>query len=249
MIRAVMIEDEGVASRRLTKMLIEEGVQVNQVLRSNQELQAYLLGSDRPDLFFMDIHLNDGIVFETLQKIEVKTPIVFTTAYDEFAIKAFKQKSIDYLLKPVDQEELHMALEKFKSMFQSGNALNIQAISALLNGKTTSYRERIKIKIGDKLRSIKMKDVAMVMSESKITFICNEQGRAYPIDQSLESLGAELDPGQFHRVNRSQIVNIDFVTDVIAYSNSRLRVVVDGSESREIIVSRERVKGFKDWLG
>ena len=105
------------------------------------------------------------------------------------------------------------------------------------------------VKIGDKLRSVKMKEVAMIMSESKITFVCTDEGRAYPIDQSLEGLGGELDPVQFHRVNRSQIVNIDFISDVIAFSNSRLKVVVEGSESKEIIVSRKRVKGFKDWLG
>ena len=249
MIRAVVIEDEGVAARRLSKMLSDADIEVKQVLKSNEELQAYLIGNERPDIFFMDIHLNDGIVFETLQKVEVKTPIIFTTAYDEFAIKAFKQKSIDYLLKPVDKSELNNAIAKFESMYPPQNGLDIKAISALLNGNGQSYRERIKVKIGDKLRSIKMRDVTMLVSESKITFIRSEDGRAYPVDQSLEALGDELDPVQFHQVNRSQIVNIDFVVDVIAYSNSRLKVVVEGSETKEIIVSRERVRGFKDWLG
>lgn len=249
MINAVVIEDEGVASRRLIKMLDLEGVHVSQALKSNKELKAFLESEKMPDLFFMDIHLNDGIVFETLQQVEIDTPIIFTTAYDEFAIRAFKQKSVDYLLKPIDKEELKNAISKFKSMFQSSKSLDIQAITELINSSKSKYRERIKVKIGDRYRSIKMKDVSMVYSESKITFVCTDEGRSYPLDQSLESLSEELDTLQFHRLNRSQIVNIDFVSDVIAYSNSRLKVVIIGAEKVEIIVSRERVKVFKDWLG
>lgn len=249
MINAVVIEDEGVASRRLIKMLELEGVSVSHTLKSNKELRSFLEEGKMPDLFFIDIHLNDGIVFETLQQIEIDTPIIFTTAYDEFAIKAFKQKSVDYLLKPIDKEELSNAISKFKTMFQSSRSLDIQAISKLINASKSKYRERIKVKIGDRFRSIKIVDISMVYSESKITFISTEDGRSYPLDQSLESLGEELDPSQFHQLNRSQIVNIDFVADVIAYSNSRLKVVIIGVEKVEIIVSRERVKEFKDWLG
>lgn len=249
MIRAVVIEDEGVAARRLEKMLGKLNVKVDRIIGSNEDLQAYLSGEERPDLFFMDIHLNDGIVFETLQEIEVRIPIIFTTAYDEFAIKAFKQKSVDYLLKPVDHEELVSAIDKFKTIFRKENNFDIKAISDLINNSNKKYRERIKVKIGDRFRSIKMEDVSMVYSESKITFVCTEEGRSYPIDQSLDALFSELDGSQFHRLNRSQIVNIDFVADVYAYSNSRLKVKVIGSEDREIVVSRERVKLFKDWLG
>ncbi|MDF1696790.1 MAG: LytTR family DNA-binding domain-containing protein [Saprospiraceae bacterium] len=249
MIEAVVIEDEGVAARRLVKMLNNERIHVTQILKSNQELQAFLDGKEMPDLFFMDIHLNDGIVFETLQKVKVATPIIFTTAYDEFAIRAFKQKSVDYLLKPIDKEELSSAIHKFKSMFSDSKALDIQAISKLLRSPRNTYRERIKVKIGDRFRSIKMTDVSMIYSASKITFICTEDGRSYPIDQSLEAISDEMDPSQFHRLNRSQMVNIDFISDVVSYSNSRLKVKVIGSEDVEIVVSRERVKIFKDWLG
>lgn len=249
MINAVVIEDEGVASRRLVKMLEIEGINVIQTLKSNKELKAFLEHGQLPDLFFMDIHLNDGIVFEALQDVLIETPIIFTTAYDEFAIRAFKQKSVDYLLKPIDKEELKNAISKYKSMFQSSKPLDIQAITELIHSSKSKFRERIKVKIGDRYRSIKMNDVSMIYSESKITFISTDDGRSYPLDQSLESLSEELDPTQFHRLNRSQIVNIDFVSDVIAYSNSRLKVAVIGAEKVEIIVSRERVKAFKDWLG
>ena len=127
MIRAVIIEDEGVAARRLTKMLSVEDVEVLQVLDSNQQLSTYLNAGERPDLFFMDIHLNDGIVFETLQRIKVSTPIIFTTAYDEFAIKAFKQKSVDYLLKPIEKGELRTAIDKYKSIFTKETNIDISA--------------------------------------------------------------------------------------------------------------------------
>jgi len=249
LIRAVVIEDEGVAARRLAKMLIAEGVEIMQTLESNSQLEAYLRDGGQPDLFFMDIHLNDGVVFETLQRVEVKTPIIFTTAYDEFAIKAFKQKSVDYLLKPIDKGELRAALEKFKSMYSRDQPIDMQALSALIRASGEKYRERIKVKIGDRFRSIKLSDVTMFYSAAKITFVATESGRSYPIDQSLESMDTQLNPEQFHRVNRSHMVNIDFIAEVLAYSNSRLKVTVMGMEEEEIIVSRDRVKGFKDWLG
>ena len=250
MIKAIVIEDEGVAARRLIKLLKAERVEVTATLGSNEELSTYLSGTERPDIFFMDIHLNDGIVFETLQRIEVKTPIIFTTAYDEFAIRAFKQKSVDYLLKPVDKSELTAALVKYNSIYQaSTQELDIKTISALIQASSKKYRERIKVKIGDRYRSIKMNDVSMIYSASKITFVCTDEGRTYPIDQSLEAICKEVDASQFHRVNRSHLINIDFVSDVVAYSNSRLKVVIIGAEQEEIIVSRERVKAFKEWLG
>ncbi|MEM6396502.1 MAG: LytTR family DNA-binding domain-containing protein [Bacteroidota bacterium] len=249
MTRSVIVEDEAVAARRLRKMVEAEGLQVIEWLPSNQALQTYLNEQPAPDLFFMDIHLNDGIVFETLQTVEVNTPIIFTTAYDEFAIRAFKQKSIDYLLKPIGKSDLQGALAKFKSMYASQPNIDWQMLSQLVRSEQQSYRERIRVKVGDHLRSIPIADVQMVYSEQKITFLHTVDGRSYPIDQTVESLGEELDPGQFHRVNRGQIVQIDHIKDVIAYSNSRLMVKLSSPKHPEIIVARDRVKAFKDWLG
>ncbi len=250
MIRTVIVEDEGVAARKLQAMLEKEGMEVIASLKSNRALQNFMSSSDPPDLYFMDIHLSDGIVFETLQSLTIKTPIIFTTAYDEFAIRAFKQNSVDYLLKPVDKTELKAALAKFNDLFQKEPQVDLNAaISQLLNNHKEDYRERIKVKVGDRLRSIKIEEAALFYSESKITFVLTAVGRAYPIDQSLEQISGELDPKRFHRVNRSQIVNIDFIDDVIAYSNSRLKVLLNNTTDHEIIVARERVKGFKAWLG
>lgn len=249
MIRSVIVEDEAVAARRLRKMVETEGLQVVDWLPSNQALQKYLMEQAAPDLFFLDIHLNDGIVFETLQTQQIDTPIIFTTAYDEFAIRAFKQKSIDYLLKPIGKADLQRALSKFRSMYASQPAIDWQMLSRLVRPEAQNYRERIRVKVGDHLRSIPVTDVQLVYSEQKITFLQTTDGRSYPIEQSVESLGEELDPNQFHRVNRGQIVQIGHIKDVIAYSNSRLMIKLSNSKHSEIVVARDRVKGFKTWLG
>ena len=250
MIRAVIVEDEGVAARRLKIMLEKEGIEVIESLKSNKALQQYLSTGESPDLFFMDIHLNDGIIFESLQSIQIEAPIIFTTAYDEFAIKAFKQNSVDYLLKPISKEELHEAILKFKRIYQANQQTEIsQAINQLLLSQKQNYRDRIKVKVGDHLRIIKMEEVAIIYSESKITFLQVSTGRSYPIDQSVEQITRQLPPHQFHQVNRSQVVNIDYIKDVISYSNSRLKVILMPDDAPEVVVSRERVKGFKTWLG
>ncbi|MEM6964427.1 MAG: LytTR family DNA-binding domain-containing protein [Bacteroidota bacterium] len=249
MIQAVIVEDEGVAARRLKRLLEQAGLQVLASLKSNVALQAYIQNHPAPDLYFMDIHLSDGVVFETLQTVKLSTPIIFTTAYNEFAIKAFKQNSVDYLLKPIGKKELHQAIEKFKQLFQTNTpTIDLQVINQLLKSQTPSYRDRIKVKVGNRLRIFQMKDVALIYSESKITFIHVADGRSYPIDQILEQLYQELEPSQFYRVNRGQIVNINFITDIISYSNSRLKVIIP-SIQQEIIIARERVKDFKAWLG
>lgn len=230
-------------------MVEVEGISVIDWLPSNQALQSYLNEQPAPDLFFMDIHLNDGVVFETLQIKTVETPIIFTTAYDEFAIRAFKQKSIDYLLKPIAKADLQRALSKFRDLYAAAPAIDWQMISRLVRPEQPTYRERIRVKVGDHLRSIPLAEVQLVYSEQKITFLQTTDGRSYAIEQSVESLQEELNPSQFHRVNRAQIVQIDHIKDVIAYSNSRLAIKLLSARHPEIIVARDRVKGFKSWLG
>ncbi|MEL6864211.1 MAG: response regulator, partial [Bacteroidota bacterium] len=157
MIQTVIVEDEGVAARRLKRLLEQEGLAVMASLKSNAALQAYFQTQAAPDLYFMDIHLNDGVVFETLQTVKLNTPIIFTTAYNEFAIKAFKQNSVDYLLKPIGKTELQQALQKFKQLFQTNTqSFDLQAINQLLQAQKTKYRDRIKVKVGNRLRILKM---------------------------------------------------------------------------------------------
>lgn len=249
MIKSVIVEDEAVAARRMRSMLEKEGLQVMALLSSNQELALYMDNGAEVDVYFMDIHLNDGSVFETLQSVNCKTPIIFTTAFDEFAIKAFKQNSVDYLLKPIDKTELKKAIQKFKNIYQDKQGFDIGALSQLINNQSISYRQRIKVKIGDKIKSIKIEDVVLIYSDQKITFLQTEDTRSYPLDVSVEQISSELDPSQFQKVNRAQIVNINYINEVITFSNSRLKVLLESAENHEVIVARERVKEFKAWLG
>lgn len=231
-------------------MLIAEEVDVIATLSSNQELSTYLEDSPDAELYFMDIHLNDGPVFDTLQAVNLKTPIIFTTAYDEFAVKAFKQNSVDYLLKPIEKEELQKAINKFKTVYQRKSSFDINMLSQLINRQQTKqYRQRIKVIIGDKIKSIKTEDAVLIYSDQKITFLQSTDQRSYPLDMSVEAIANELDPAIFQKVNRAQIVNINYIQEVISFSNSRLKVKLQSAESHEVIVARERVKGFKQWLG
>ena len=252
----MVIEDEGLAARRLIKMVEANDYEVVKHTKSIAASKDYLNAHEEPDLYLMDIHLSDGVVFELLQSMNLHAPIIFTTAFDQYAIKAFKQNSIDYLLKPIDEDELSQALQKFRKIesskiASSENQLNMEMINQLLQKSTgaVEYKERIRIKIGDHFKSVSIQDITHFYSEEKITFCQTKEGRSYPIDYSIESMHKELNPKDFHRVSRSVIVNINFVDDVISYSNSRLKVHVRGADQQEIIVARDRVKEFKNWLG
>ncbi|MEM6378126.1 MAG: LytTR family DNA-binding domain-containing protein, partial [Bacteroidota bacterium] len=248
-IRALIVEDEGVAARRLEKLLKQLDIQVIGQCDSNKTFEQFLNGQDEPDLYFLDIHLSDGIIFDLLQKRPLRAPIIFTTAYDQYAIKAFKQNSIDYLLKPVEVVDLRLAIDKFKQLHQQNPPIDIQTLSQLIQRNTKTYRNRIMVKVGDHLRTINMAEVTHIYSAQKITFLHVADGRSYPIDRSVDKIMDELDPEQFHRISRSHLISINYITDVISYSSSRLKIKLRGVADQEIVVSRDRVKGFKAWLG
>lgn len=248
----IIVEDEAIAARKLQRMLEGKGIQVIKTISSVSALKDQIYTSDQPDLYFFDIHLNDGIVFEALEDVDFDIPIIFTTAYDQYAIKAFKQNSIDYLLKPIDEEELDAAISKYKK--SQNTSVDLSALTTLLSNANPStpkpsYRDRISVRIGDKIRSLTMGDLSFFYSDNKMNFLFTNEARSYPIEQTIESLSKELDPKNFFRVNRGCIVSIDAITEIIAYSNSRLKVKIKKADDHEIIVSREKVKEFKVWLG
>lgn len=249
MIRAIIVEDEAVAARRIKKLLEELEVEVIDVIHTNEELKKIIIAGTDAELFLMDINLSDGIVFETLQEVAFEKPIIFTTAYDEYAIKAFKQNSVDYLLKPIDREELKSAIERFQTLHQQKPSFDISKLSALLTSERRSFKERIRVKVGDRIKSFKTKEVTAFYSKDKITYLATEGGRSYSIDYTVDSIATELDPSIFHRINRSHIVHIDYIEEVVSYSSSRLKVVIAGLDDDDIVVARDRVKGFKEWLG
>ncbi|MCL7753394.1 LytTR family DNA-binding domain-containing protein [Polaribacter sp. Z022] len=247
----LIIEDEKPAARRLNRMLAELKIEVQQMLHSVEESLNWLQNNEHPDLIFLDIQLSDGLSFEIFEEIEVKSAIIFTTAYDEYALKAFKLNSIDYLLKPLDEDELRVAVDKFKENQpkQADVQVNIEDIRKLLvNPVDRKFKKRLTIKVGQHIKIIPIDEVECFYSENKSTYIHTIENRNYLLDHSLENWQEQLDPEQFFRVNRTFIVHINAIKDIIAYSNSRLKLILNSYNDSEIIVSRERVKDFKNWI-
>ncbi len=247
----LIIEDEKPAARRLARMLNELGVKANNMLHSVEESINWFQNNQHPDLIFLDIQLSDGLSFEIFEEISVKSAIIFTTAYDEYALKAFKLNSIDYLLKPIDEDELKVAVDKFKEQQPKETNLRVdidEIKKLLINPIDRKFKKRLTIKIGQHIKIIHVDEIECFYSENKATYIYTNNSRNYLIDGSLENWFDQLDPEQFFRVNRTYIVHVNAIKDIIAYSNSRLKLILHGYNESEIIVSRERVKDFKDWI-
>jgi len=247
----LIIEDEKPAARRLHRMLAELNIDVQQMLHSVEESLNWLQNNPHPDLIFLDIQLSDGLSFEIFEEVDVKSAIIFTTAFDEYALKAFKLNSIDYLLKPIDDEELAVAVQQFKEQQpkQSDVQVNLDDIRKLLiNPVDRKFKKRISIKVGQHIKIINIEDVACFYSENKSTYIHTTENRNHLLDNSLENWQEQLDPEQFFRVNRTFIIHINAIKDIISYSNSRLKLILHSYKESEIIVSRERVKDFKNWI-
>lgn len=251
MMNVLIIEDEKPAARRLHRMLSKLDMEVIQMLHSVEESLNWLQNNKHPDLIFLDIQLSDGLSFEIFEEIEVKSAIIFTTAYDEYALKAFKLNSIDYLLKPIDDDELTVAVDQFKEQQpkKSEVQVNIEDIRKLLiNPVDRKFKKRISIKIGQHIKIIPIDDIECFYSENKATYIHTSEKRSYLLDNSLEYWQDQLNPEQFFRVNRTFIVHINAIKDIISYTNSRLKLILNSYSAQEIIVSRERVKDFKNWI-
>ncbi len=245
MIQAVIIEDEKPAARRLQRMLQKENIQTNILLHSVQESVEWFNSNVAPDLIFADIHLSDGSAFEIFEKTNLQSPVIFTTAYDQYAIKAFKLNSIDYLLKPVRQEELHRALQKFLQQ-----KLVLPDIKQLLSDLHTrvAYKERFLVQYGNRFQSLDVTDIALFYSQDKTTYLVNRTGEEFIYDKSLEYLEKQLNPKDFFRLNRQFIIRYSAIDKMLGYSNSRIKVILKKPYRKEIIVARERVKKFKNWL-
>lgn len=247
----IIIEDEKPAARRLSRLLAEMDVEVSTMLHSVEESIEWFQKNDHPDLIFLDIQLSDGLSFEIFDIVEVKSAIIFTTAYDEYALQAFKLNSIDYLLKPIDDEELEVAVKKFKDLKPAAQklALDFDDIKKLLiNPLEREYKKRFTARVGQHLKIINADEVECFYSENKGTYAATSDGRNYLLDTTLENLENELEPKIFFRVSRKFYVNINHIKDIISYTNSRLQIKLHHFTDQEIIVSRERVKDFKLWL-
>jgi len=247
----VIIEDEKPSARRLERMLSAFPLKAEAILHSVEESISWFENNMHPDLIFLDIQLSDGLSFEIFEKVKVKSAIIFTTAYDAYALKAFKLNSIDYLLKPIDSEELDYAVNKFIENKQQDNEaqINVQLIKNLLSNPSEKvYKSRYTIKVGSQLKLIDVNDIECFYSENKGTYLYTKENRSYNLDNSLEEVFKEINPDDFFKVNRKYIINIASINNMLSYSNSRLKVELENFKAEEIIVARERVKFFKDWL-
>lgn len=248
----LIIEDEKPAARLLQRKIEKLGYQITKMLHSVEESIAWFQNNAHPDLIFLDIQLSDGLSFELFEQIEINSAIIFTTAYDEYALRAFKLNSIDYLLKPIDEEELAVAINKFKNQFQKNTISNLdfEAIKRMLvNPVQKEYKSRFSVKIGQQLKVISVDEIECFYSENKGTYIHTLDNRDYLIDTTLEILETEMNPKEFYRVSRKFIVPLKEVKEIQVYSNSRLKIILPTYKDDEVIVSRERVSDFKEWIG
>ncbi|WP_289063516.1 LytTR family DNA-binding domain-containing protein [uncultured Zobellia sp.] len=249
--KTIIIEDEKPSARRLSRLLSNLDVEVSEMLHSVEEAVAWFSSNPHPDLIFLDIQLSDGLSFEIFDVVEVKSAIIFTTAYDEYALQAFKLNSIDYLLKPIDDDELEAAVEKYRSLRPETKpmTLNFDDIKNLLvNPLEREYKKRFTARVGQHLKIINADEVESFYSENKGTYAATSDGRNYLLDTTLENLENELEPQTFFRVSRKFCININHIKDIVSYTNSRLQIKLNHFNEQEIIVSRERVKDFKLWL-
>lgn len=249
--KVIIIEDEKPAARRLSRLLEELGTEVTTLLHSVSEAVEWFQQNPHPDLIFLDIQLSDGLSFEIFDLIDVHSAIIFTTAYDEYALQAFKLNSIDYLLKPIDEEELSAAVRKFEKLKPGGRkiALDFEDIRKLLvNPLERDFKKRFTVRVGQHIKIINAEEIECFYSENKGTYAATEEGRSYLMETTLEQLESELRPETFFRVSRKFYVNVNHIKDIISYSNSRLKIKLNRFNEQEIIVSRERVRDFKLWL-
>jgi len=252
MINIVIIEDESIAARNLQRLLSELEFNINVVSQIDSVKTAIkLLPNLQFDLILMDIHLSDGSAFQIFESIKIFKPIIFTTAFEEYALSAFKQNSIDYLLKPINKKDLTGAIVKYMSLFSDNgyeNKINYGELKNLLREKK-SYKKRFLVQIGKKLLSINTSSVAYFFVENKTTYIKTFENKSYILDNSLTQLESIVDPDIFFRINRQFLVSRQSINEVYYHSTSRLKVNLSPSFKEEIVwLSADRIVKFKKWL-
>lgn len=250
MMRVLIVEDERPAAERLGKLIreINPDITIEGITETVEETVNWLTTHDLPTLILMDIQLDDGLCFEIFDTLSLDVPIIFTTAFNEYTLQAFKVNSIDYLLKPIDKNELQLALDKYSRITQNHSDLEAQIKKAFQELKTT-YRSRFLIKVGANYKSIGVSEISCFYIQHKGTYLQTLTGHSYAVDFSLEQLLEMLDPHLFYRINRSCVVQIDAICQLNAFSSSRLQLTLENMERSELLViSRDKVSDFKKWM-
>ncbi len=248
----LIIEDEIPAAEKIERYLLkyDSNIKILGKLQSVEETVAWLQENEQAlDLIFSDIQLTDGLSFEIFQKHPVNIPVIFATAYDEYALDAFKLNSIDYLLKPVTFMDLSNAINKLKSVKEEFGDTSEKVKKVVQDAETRKYKGRFMVKLGEHIHSIPTEDASIFFAEGRTAYLVTNSGKKFIVDFKLEDLEQLLNPETFFRVNRTFILNIHAIKDVLVYSNSRLKITPKVDFDQEIIVSRERVADFKEWFG
>ncbi len=249
----LVVEDEKLAADRLIVM-VKEIVPESELLGRADSIKStvrWLQTNPSPDLIFLDIQLADGISFKIFDLVKIEVPVIFTTAFNEYAIRAFKVNSIDYLLKPIDKEDLEKALDKFHRLFKKPEdkvTYDAAMMQKIVQMFSNPYKARYVVKIGEHLRHIGIEDIAFFYSMEKETYLSTFTGKSYDLDYSLDQLEELTDPKTFFRINRKYFISLKAIKDIISYSGSRLKIKISEKEDNETIVSREKVTEFKNWL-
>ena len=249
--KILLIEDEEPAAKRLQKMLleIEPDATISDNIVSVSSAIKWFAANPLPDLIISDIQLSDGISFEIFKAVEILCPVIFTTAYDQYAIEAFTVNSIDYLLKPIKKEELANAIAKYKKIQPATPAIDINQLLKSFNAPAHEYKKRFVVRYGEHIKTINIEEVAFFYTEDKVNFLTTKEGRRFAIDFNLDTLETMLDPKTFFRINRQYIISIQSIAEMFAYSKSRVLVKLNPAAKHETIVSTERSAEFKLWLG
>jgi len=247
--KVLIIEDERPAGQKLVRVLkeIDSKIEVIDVLRSVEQAINWFAKNPNPELIFMDIQLEDGLCFDIFENCRIDIPIIFTTAYDEYALKAFKVNSVDYLLKPINRKELKSAIDKFTIIHQSPT--DYSKLETVIKQLQPQQKERFLIKIGEHYKSIPSSTIHCFYINERCTFLFTDFAKSYPLDYSLDKIEQLVDSKLFFRINRDFIINFYAISDMIIHSSSRLKIILSGwTEKEEMIVSRERVADFKKWI-
>ncbi len=249
--KVLIIEDEPFAQQELIRLLnrIDRDIEVLACIDSVEESVKWLKDFAPPELIFMDIQLSDGLSFEIFEQTDVRAPVIFTTAFDDYAIKAFKVNSIDYLLKPIEEEDLAGAIQKFRDTLPKGDGFfSKKQLEEVLGLYRPAYKSRLVVKLGDKIRHIEARDIAYFFSEDKVSFLVTREAKKYIINYTLEQIEKFMDPGDFYRLNRKYIAHIDSIASIDKYFNSRLKIGLKPEVEDDVLISRTKVSDFLNWL-
>jgi DNA-binding LytR/AlgR family response regulator len=246
--KIVIIEDERLAAEKMESLLkqIDAEIEVVGKLESVEESVNWLTTNLIPDLIFMDIQLDDGISFEIFDAVKIEAPVIFTTAFDQYAIRAFKVNSVDYLLKPISREALETALEKYRRVFRPIGME--EKLSKVFEQLAKPWKTRFFVKVGLHFQSVPVEEICCFFVEERCSFLKNQAGKNYALDYSLDQLQKRVDPELFFRINRNFMVNINCIAEIISYSTSRLKLKLKNFNDEGLIVSRDKVPEFKQWL-